>query len=319
MLATVATAYTSHMERILVTGAASWVGGHCVRALEPNADVIAVDELPPRIAFDAPFHSFNMDSLEFAHFVLKVEPTIVLHLQTLDRSRELGQKRSREGSVLGAQALFGALARAKRIQRVIVKSDTAVYSTGPRHASVLSERTRISGRATRYERNLREIERFVTDIDRELEHVSFSVLRLASIVGPTIGNPISQYLSLPIVPVPLGADARLQLLYEDDAIAALLHAAHTDIGGTFNVAGDGIMYLHRVLRMGRRLAQPLPPPPLRQARRALKATGLRLPEHTGNLLRYGRFVDTTSMRDDLAFAPQRTTRQTVASLYGLDN
>lgn len=317
MLATRGTAYTSGMERILVTGAATWVGGHCVRALEPHADVIAVDELPPRIPFDAPFHPFHLDSLEFAHFVLKVEPTTVLHLQTLDRSRELGQVRSREGSVLGAQALFGALARAKQIQRVIVKSDTAIYSTGPRHASVLSERTRISGRATRYERNLREIERFVTEMERELEQVSFSVLRLASIVGPTIANPISQYLSLPVVPVPLGADPRLQFLHEDDAIAALLHAAHAETAGLFNVAGDGIMYLHRMLRMGRRLAQPLPPPPLRQARRALKATGLRLPEHTGNLLRYGRFVDTALMRSELAFQPRYTTRQTVSSLYGL--
>lgn len=305
------------MERILVTGAASWVGGHCIRALEPIADVVAVDELPPRIEFQAPFHTFNMDSLDFAHFVLKVEPTTVLHLQTLDRSLDLGQKRAREGNVLGAQALFGALARSKRIRRVIIKSDTAIYGTGPRHASVLSEKTRISGRATRYERNLREIERFVSEMDAELKHVSFTVLRLASILGPTIGNPISRYLSLPAVPVALGSDPRLQFLHEDDSIAALLHATRFDEGGVFNVAGEGIMYLHRMLRMGRRLAQPLPPPALRQARRALNASGLRLPEHTGNLLRYGRFTDTTKMTTDLGYSPLYSTRQTAASLYGL--
>ena len=180
------------MERILVTGAASWVGGQCVRALETRADVIAVDELKPRSAFAAPFHLFHLDSLEFARFVVKLEPTIVLHLQTMDRSAELGGTRSREGTVLGAQALFGALARLTQIKQVVVKSDTAVYSTGPRHASVLSEATRITGRATRFERNLREIERFVSEVAAEMPTVGFTVLRLASIFGPTVKNPISR-------------------------------------------------------------------------------------------------------------------------------
>jgi len=304
------------VERILVTGAASWIGGRCVQTLERDHEVIAVDEFTPRLEFEAPFHRFSLDSLDFAHFLIRAQPTTVLHLQTLDRSAELGSARANEGVVLGGQALFGAIARTPAVRHVVVKSDTAVYSTGPRHASVLDETTRITGRATRYERNLRDIERFVTEVSGELPGVDFTVLRLASIVGSAVGNPLSRYLTLPTVPVMLGFDPRLQFIHEDDAAAALIYACHSPAPGVFNVAGDGILYLSRVLRLGRRIPQPLPSPQLRRARRLLASIGgPRLGQHTANLLRYGRFTQNVRMRTDLGFEPARSTREAVARMY----
>ena len=75
------------------------------------------------------------------------------------------------------------------------------------------------------------------------------------------------------------------------------------------------MYLHRVLRIGRRLPQPLPPPQLRQARKLVGAAGLRLPEHLENLLKYGRYVEARRMQETLGFVPEYTTRRTVTANY----
>lgn len=298
------------VERVLVTGAASWIGGRVVQELEPHHEVIAVDEFEPRMAFAARLHRYSMDSLDFAQFVIDRQPTTVIHLQTLDRSAELGATRSRDGAVLGAQALFGAIERAGSVRQVIVKSDTAVYSTGPRHASILSESTRISGRATRYERNLRDIERFVADLKPSMPDVTFTVLRLGPIFGQTVANPISRYLSLPVVPTLMGFDGRIQLLYEDDAVDAIIFASQTSpVDGIFNIAGDGILYLSRLIRIGRRIPQPLPSPQLRQARRLLATAGIALPEHTANLFKYGRYAATARMTAELGFTPARTTRQ----------
>jgi len=303
------------MERVLVTGAGSWVGGQCVQALQYRAEVVAVDEVNPRAELDAEFHRYSLDSLEFAHFLLKVDPTIVLHLQTLDRTAELGRARAREGAVLGAQSLFGAIARSKRVRHVVVKSDTAIYSTGPRHASILSEATRISGSATRYERNLREIEQFVRELDSELPDKTFTVLRLATIIGPTIANPLSRYLARPVVPTSLGYDPRLQFLAENDAVTALLTAASSEIPGIFNVSGAGSIYLHRGLRLGLKLAQPLPPGKLRRIRRTFGVGGEPLPTHLGELLKYGRYCETERMQQVLGFAPARTTRESLLDLF----
>ena len=300
-----------------MTGAASWIGGRVVQELEPHHEVIAVDESKPRLDFEARLHRHSMDSLDFAQFLIDRQPTVVVHLQTLDRSDEPGGLRSRGGAVLGAQALFGAIERAGSVRQVVIKSDTAIYSTGPRHASVLSESTRITGRATRYERNLRDMERFVTDLAPSMPDVTFTVLRLAPIVGSTVRNPISRYLALPVVPTAMGFDGRIQLLHEDDAVDVIIHAFQMGTeGGVFNVAGEGVMYLSRVLRLGRRLPQPLPGPQLRRARRILAAAGIRLPEHTANLFKYGRYVDTQRMTTQLGFEPASSTRQTVVRTYG---
>lgn len=309
-------AYTGPVERVLVTGAASWIGGRVVQELEPHHEVIAVDELEPKLAFAARLHRYSMDSLDFAQFLVDRKPTTVIHLQTLDRSAEIGNTRSRAGAVQGAQALFGAIERVGSVHHVVVKSDAAIYSTGPRHASVLSESTRISGRATRYERNLRDIERFVADLKPSMPEVSFTVLRLGPILGPAVGNPISRYLTLPVVPTLMGYDGRLQFLYEDDAVQAIVFASRsTAADGIFNVAGDGILYLSRLLRIGRRLGQPLPPPLLKQARRFLAVSGVPLPEHTANLLKYGRYTTTDRMVTKLGFNPAHTTRQAIERTY----
>ena len=103
------------MPTILVTGAATWVGGRLVQRLEarPGTTVVPVDELSPRVAFTTPLLKASLDTLEFARSVIDLRPDVVIHLQTLDRIAELGRVRSREGMVLGAQALFGAISRVR--------------------------------------------------------------------------------------------------------------------------------------------------------------------------------------------------------------
>ena len=82
----------------------------------------------------------------------------------------------------------------------------------------------------------------------------------------------------------------------------------TDVGGTFNVAGDGVLLLSQALRRLRRPTVPLPGfavgglgSLLRRARAADFS-----PEQLG-FLTYGRGVDTTRMRSVLGFDPAFST------------
>ena len=305
------------MQRILVTGASSWVGGRLVRSLESRADtaVFAVDELEPTIEFSSSFHQSSLDILEFAEHVISLRPTTVVHLQTLDRSLLFGPDHSRSSVVLGAQALFGALHRLPGAQTVIVKSDAAVYGSGPRNPSVLRESTSTPANLTRYERSLRDVESSVSQLRDELPHVTFTVLRFNPIVGATIGNPLSRYLRLPIVPTLLGSDPRLQLVHEDDAVSALEHAIDHPTAGTFNVGATGQLYLSRILRLGKRINQRLPARKLDQAMRVLRPFGASLPRHLVNLVKYGRVTDTNDMSEILGFHPDLNCRRLVLATY----
>lgn len=311
-------AYTSGMQRILVTGASTWVGGRLVRSLESRADtvVFAVDEIEPPIPFRSDFHLSSLDVLEFAEHVISVRPTTVVHLQTLDRSVLFGPDHSQSSVILGAQALFGAIGRLPEVHSVIVKSDTAVYGSGPRSPSVVNEETSPSPRLTRYERSLRDVEAAVSQLGSEHPEVTFTVLRFNPIIGASIPNPISRYLRLPVVPTLLGSDPRLQGVHEDDAVRALEHAIDHPTAGTFNVGGDGQLYLSRILRLGKRINQRLPARQLDQAMKVLRPFGASLPQHLLNLIKYGRVADTRMMQQTLGFQPRLNCRRMVLAAYG---
>lgn len=305
------------MRHILVTGAATWTGGKLIQRLEarPDIRVFAVDDIDPRLEFASDFERLSLDRLDFARYLLDIAPHTVVHLQTVDRSAELGRARSHEENVVGAQALFGAIGRSAATEHVVVKSDAAVYGASPRNPSVLSEAAHPRGRPDHYQRDLAEMERFVQDVAAQHD-VGYTVLRFASILGKRIGNPMSRYITLPGMPTLLGFDPRLQFIHEDDAVRALEHATDARTPGVFNVAATGQLYLSRILRLGLRLPQPLPRRAFEAAMRGLAGIGLFIPEHTQSLLKHGRVIDTTRMRDRLGFSPQLTCRQTTLATYG---
>ncbi len=289
-----------------------------VRSLESRSDteVFAVDEIEPRIDFASDFHLSNLDMLEFAKHVVSVRPNTVVHLQTLDRSVLFGPDHLQSSVVLGAQALFGAIGRLPEVHNVIVRSDTAVYGSGPRNPSVVRETTITPARLTRYERSLRAVESAVSQLEEELPHITFTVLRFNPIIGANIDTPLSRYLQLPAVPTLLGSDPRLQFMHEDDAVGALEHAIDHPTSGAFNLGASGQLYLSRVLRLGKRLNQRLPSRQFRYAMRALRPFGASLPNHLVNLVKYGRVTDTRLMRESLGFEPSLNCRRLVLATYG---
>ena len=305
------------MRRILVSGAATWTGGHLIKELEGRSDVevLAVDEIPARIELKTEVHRFELDHPEFAHFVIDTKPDAVVHLQTVDRSALLGGRRAHDEAVVGAQALFGAIRRCVTIKQVIVKSDICVYGTGPRNPSVVTEDVRLDGGMDRFAKDLRTVENYIDETAAVRSDVFFTVLRFAPIFGPDVTNPLSRYLRLPVVPTRLGYDPRLQLISGSDAIGALDHALTNPVAGTFNIAAPGQLYLSRVIRLGKRVSQPLPRRAYDVAVKGMSRADLHLPDHIKRLVHHGLIVDTQRMQDVFGFEPQHNLRQTVLAGY----
>ncbi len=309
------------MRRILVTGAATWTGGQLIKTLEtrPDLEVLAVDEIPARIELNTEIHLFELDNPAFAHFVIDTKPEAVVHLQTVDRSALLGGRRAHDEAVVGAQALFGAIRRCRSITHVAVKSDLFVYGMGPRHPSVVSEDTDLDGGRSRYAKDLRTVEGFINDAAAARQDCEFSILRMAPIFGPNVTNPLSRYLRLPIVPVRLGYDPRMQLISGEDAVRALEHTIDNPVPGAFNIAAPGQLFLSRILRLGKRVAQPLPRRAYDIAVKGMGRADLHLPEHIKRLVHHGMVADTRQMGDTLGFVPEKNLRRTVLDGYGLPN
>jgi UDP-glucose 4-epimerase len=311
--------YACSVRRIFVTGASTWTGGQLIRRLEARSDVevYAVDDIDPVVSFNSPFEKLSLERLSLARYMLEVEPDTIMHLQSVHHTAEEGRNTSADERVVGALALFGAIDRLDSVRSVIVKSDTAFYGSSPRNPSVMKETTRPQGTPSKFQRDLTEMEHFVTDVAQRHTKVTYTILRFAPIFGQNVGNPLSRYLNLKVVPTMMGFDPRLQLTHEDDAVSALEHALDADVEGTFNVAGGGQIYLSRLLRLGRRIPQPLPGRLYESAMRGLTRANVSVPTHLQTYLKHGRVVDTSLMRSTLGYEPAHTCRETVLSRYGI--
>jgi UDP-glucose 4-epimerase len=215
----------------------------------------------------------------------------------------------KEINVIGAMQLFAACQRAERLRKVVVRSSTAVYGASPHDPAMFTEGMTSRGELHGFGKDAFEVEGYARTMARRSPHLQLTVFRFANFIGPRIDSAMSRYLSLRLVPTALGYDPRLQLVHEDDAVEVLRRAVREDHPGTFNVAGEGVIPLSRVVRLMGRASAPVVLPvasPLAEALQRLGAVDF--PADQVALLVYGRGVDTSRLAEEFAWRPEHSSR-----------
>jgi UDP-glucose 4-epimerase len=216
----------------------------------------------------------------------------------------------KEINVIGTMQLLAACQKSESVTRLVVKSSAAVYGSSPKDPAMFSEdMSPKSLPRTGFGKDSVEVEGYVRGFSRRRPDVEITMLRLANVVGPTIHTSITDYFSLPVVPIPLGFDARFQLVHEDDAIAAMILATTGPAVGIVNVAGDGFVTVTQCTALARRPVFPVPLSSGSLLGAIVKRSGLAdFSTDQLTLLAFGRGLDTTRMRTVLGFEPHFTSR-----------
>ena len=225
-----------------------------------------------------------------------------------------GRAAAKETNVIGTMQLLAACQRAAAVRTVVFKSTTAAYGSSPRNPAIFTEDTEPwSGPRPGFARDAVEAEEYARGFARRRPDVAVRVLRCAEVIGPRLDTPLTTYFSLPAVPVLAGFDPRLQLLHEEDAVAALRIA--TEAPGPaargyqlYNVAGAGVLLLSQAIRRAGRVPVPLPGPALGWLRRAARRVGaVDFSADQLSFLPYGGCVDTARAAGALGFRPRYST------------
>jgi UDP-glucose 4-epimerase len=303
---------------VVVTGVSRDPGSRFARELaaDPAVDrVVGVDVVPPRgDPGQVRFVRADIRNPVIAKVIEREHVDTVVHLGLVATPAERGARSSmKELNVIGTMQLLAACQKAPGVERLVIRSSTAVYGSSSRDPAMFSEemaakRTLRSG----FGKDAVEVEGYVRGFARRRPDVTVTMLRTASVVGPTTRSPLTEYLRLPVIVTVLGFDPRLQLLHEDDLLAAVRHAALSSVHGTFNVAGDGIVMLSQAARRLGRPTLPVPAPALGTATSVLRRVGGDFPTDQAAFLTYGRGVDTSRMREVLDFHPKHTTASALA-------
>ena len=303
---------------VLVTGVSRDIGGRFARriAADPAVDrVIGVDVVPPRGDLgEVSFVRADIRNPVIAKVIAGQDVDTVVHTSVQAAPGRAGapdgsRTSMKEHNVIGTMQLLAACQRAPGLERLVVKSSTAVYGSSSRDPAMFSEdmapkRQPRSG----YAKDVFEVEGYVRGFARRRPDVAVTLLRAANTLGASVSSPLTDYFRLPVVPTVVGHDARLQFLHLSDLLGALHHATLGGVHGSFNVAGDGILMLSQALRRLGRPTLPLPRFAINAAGTLTRRAGVRrLQGELTGYLTFGRGVDTTRMRDVLGFRPEYTT------------
>ncbi len=303
---------------VLVTGVSHDLGARFARALaaEPSVDqVIGVDVVPPRGDMgEVGFVRADIRNPVIAKVIAGREVDTVVHMSVHATAGGGARSSMKEHNVIGTMQLLAACQKAPGLERLVVKSSTAVYGSSSRDPAMFPEdlpakRMPRSG----FAKDMLEVEGYVRGFARRRPDVAVTMLRAANTVGPRVVSPLTQYFRLPVVPTVLGYDARLQFLHEADLLAALRHATLDGVHGTFNVAGQGVVMLSQAVRRLGRPTVAVPSFTLGSLGPLLRPAGLPGPSpELVSLLSFGRGVDTTRMRTVLGFRPEHTSAEAFA-------
>jgi UDP-glucose 4-epimerase len=222
-----------------------------------------------------------------------------------------------EINVIGTLQLLAASERTETLRQVIVRGSAAIYGCeGASPYFFTEDLARAAPMRTRFQRDISELEQYFDNFARRHPELSCCMLRYQPEIAADLESPLVRYLTLPVVPVQLGFDPRLQLLHGDDATGAIEAAVRQPVHGPVNVAPNGSISLSRALRLLGRPALPLPHP-------VFAAAAERLNRHLGaggllgdgiRLLRFGRGVDNRRLREEIGYEPRYDSAGAVRDL-----
>jgi UDP-glucose 4-epimerase len=306
--------------RVLVTGLSTYWGGRLAQALEGFEQVeaiIGVDSREPRLELERTEYVkvTNQHSL-LQRIVRAAEIDTVIDARLSVNGVTRSERDAHENNVIGTMNILAACSGPDSpVRKFVFKSSTHYYGSEQDDPAFFTERMRRPHPPTSgLERDIVEAESAVAEFAEKQDDVTVTILRCANVLGPDVDTPFTRMFALPVVPMLLGFDPRLQFVHEDDVVHALEHAAIAEVPGVYNVAADGILALSEAADLvGKRVAPVLPPIGLGLLTGPLRRLGLRIPVEMEHLLRFGRGVD-NRLYKATGFRYGFTSRETVIRL-----
>ena len=299
---------------VLVTGAAGNLGRLLVQALHRRHAVVAVDRRPVR-GLPKDVRHLQTDvrrrAMEDVFRTHKVQAVVHLGLSHNPRGEETHYRHN----VLGTQRMLD-LAAKYHVDAMILLSSANIYGPDPDNSHFLTEDAPLLGAEHHPEiRDLVAADRIVQSFFYRHPDLRTILLRPVHIVGPRVRNAPSNYLRLTHPWVVTGFDPMIQLIHEEDLVAAMILALESDARGVFNVVGPGEAPLSRILTVLGRKTRSLPSFMVRPLIR--RAWRLRISDFPAAELRHIQFnciVDGARAREVLGFTPSYGLEETIRSV-----
>ena len=311
--------------RVLVTGAAGYLGGALVEALAPRladgtlAALVATDVREVAVERRRPGVEYAVIDVRDAALAGTLRDhaiDAVVHLAAIvtpgpasNRALEYSVDVDGTRNVLECCLAAG-------VRRIVVTSSGAAYGYHADNPAWIDEDWPLRGNeAFAYSHHKRLVEEMLARWRVEHPELGQLVLRVGTILGEHTRNQITALFDKPRLIAIRGSASPFVFIWDRDVVGAIEHGLACGRDGIYNVAGDGALSIHDIAsRLGKRCIE-LPPSLLRAALAVLHPLGLsRYGPEQVDFLRYRPVLSNRRMKEDFGYVPRLTSAE-VFDLY----
>ena len=295
-------------KRILITGAAGYIGHQLGNRLAEHYPVIGTD-LRGRadVKFDIRVQDIREPSL--ADFLQAQQITHVVHLASIlqaspDRARDY------DIDVNGTRNVLECCIKAG-VQHFTVTSSGAAYGYHADNPAWIDEQDALRGNTEfAYSDHKRLIEEMLAEYRQQHPQLQQLIFRPGTVLGTDTRNQITNLFMAPRILALKGSDSPFVFIWDQDVIGAMEMGIREDKTGIFNMAGDGALTMAEIAR---RLNKPLLTLPVWLVKAGLqvakwrgKPTG---PEQV-NFLRYRPVLSNRRLKEEFGYPLAKTSAET---------
>lgn len=295
-------------KRILITGAAGYVGSHLGRRLAQDYEVLGTD-LRPRT--DLGFEVLPLDIRDNSLHRLMRERRIT-HVVHLAAVLEGGKDRERDYDidVRGTNNVVESCISAE-VGHITVASSGAAYGYLADNPAWLSEDHPLrASYEFAYAYHKRVIEELLARYRHSHPRLSQLVMRIGTVLGATTDNQITALFKRNRILAIRGSDSRFVFVWDEDVAAAIAHGIAGDRQGIYNVAGDGALAIREIAE---RLGKPLLAVPAFVLKQVLEIGQFfhltRYGPEQLDFLRYRPVLDNRRLKEEFGFTPSKTSAE----------
>ncbi|MDO8519523.1 MAG: NAD-dependent epimerase/dehydratase family protein [Deltaproteobacteria bacterium] len=311
---------------ILITGANGFIGSHLLRALESHGgySLVVADKRKPEFnAKKTKFYKLDLTEpladVQLSEILKKEKCHTVVHC-AFPITPPRNQSFSHELISVGTFYLFNACAEAK-VHKIIMASTTDVYGAFASNPNFLEEDLHQpqGDRQSAFLKDKIDAEKQALRYAKKYPDRCVTILRPATILGPTINSYKTRLMKRPYVATVLGFDPLIQFIHEEDVIRAFILAIEKDVPGIHNIVGNGVLPLSRVIKIGGKIHLRFPQIGFKTFIQLLWYADISpAPASHVNFLRYLCVADGSKAKARLGFVPKYSTKEALLSFIGAE-
>lgn len=295
--------------RILITGAAGYIGRQLAARLAGEHEVLGLDIRRPE---GAPCECLTGDIRDPGLAELLRERGIgqVVHLAAVledsgDRARDYDIDVNGTRNVLDACVAAG-------VRQLVVTSSGAAYGYHPDHPDWIDEDTPLRGNPEfAYSDHKRRVEEMLADYRERHPALKQLVFRPGTVLGAHTQNQITRLFERKRVLAIAGSASPFVFIWDQDVVDAIVRGIETDAEGIYNLAGDGALTIDQVATILGKPVLRLPAGLLMAALWVGNRLGLsRHKPAQVNFLRYRPVLDNRRLKEEFGYRPRKTSEQT---------